>query len=59
LTVDPASAVPLTTGVFAFAGEDGVVVRPLGAAGAVESSTYVSAGEEQAEPLPAASVAVA
>jgi hypothetical protein len=41
-----------------FAGDAGVVESPLGAAGAVESSTYVTP-LEQAEVLPAASVAVA
>jgi hypothetical protein len=41
-----------------FAGEAGEVASPLGAAGAVESSTYVYAAEH-ADGLPAASVAVA
>jgi hypothetical protein len=39
LTVEPASAVPVTFGLLSFAGEAGVVARPLGAAGALESST--------------------
>jgi hypothetical protein len=39
LTVEPASAVPEIAGELSFAGEAGLDARPLGSAGAVESST--------------------
>jgi hypothetical protein len=58
LTVDPDSAAPLIFGLLSFAGDAGVDERPLGAAGAVESSTYVTPAE-QVDALPATSVAVA
>jgi hypothetical protein len=58
-TVAPASALPETTGEFALAGEAGVVDDTLGAAGGRLSWMYVSGGAEQADTLPAASVAVA
>jgi hypothetical protein len=58
LTVEPASAVPLTFGELLFAGEAGETESEEGVAGAVESSTYWTP-EEQAEAFPAASVAVA
>jgi hypothetical protein len=57
-TSEPASALPVTAGAFSFAGDTGVVPRPLGVAGAVESSTYVNAAEH-VEVLFALSVAVA
>ena len=38
-TVEPASAVPLISGLLSFAGETGLEARALGSAGAVESST--------------------
>jgi hypothetical protein len=41
LTVDPASAEPVTFGELSFAGDAGAVPSELGADGAVESSTYV------------------
>ena len=41
LTVEPASAVPISFGLLLFAGEAGLVELIVGAAGAVESSTYV------------------
>jgi hypothetical protein len=47
----------VTFGLLSFAGEAGVVASALGAAGAVESSTYVTP-LEHADVLPAASVAV-
>jgi hypothetical protein len=46
-------------GELSFAGEAGVVSREDGAAGAFESSTYVTKLEEQALTLPASSVDVA
>ena len=58
MTVEPASAVPLIRGSLLFAGEAGVVPSADGATGAAESSTY-EIDEEQADWLPAASVAVA
>ena len=39
LTVEPACAVPRTLGLLLFAGDAGDVVSPVGAPGAVESST--------------------
>ena len=51
-----ASAVPVMRGSLLFAGEAGVVPSADGATGAAESSTYATA-EEQADWLPAASVA--
>jgi hypothetical protein len=57
-TVEPASAEPLIAGELSFAGPAGVDTSEDGAAGAVESSTYVTP-EEQPLTLPAASVAVA
>ena len=59
LTVDPASAEPLIAGELLFAGPAGVLERPVGAAGAVESSTYVAEDDEQADVLPDASLALA
>src|SRR5262249_29985219 len=58
-TVELASAVPWIAGLLLFAGEAGDVVRPDGAPGAVESSTYVTLVDEHAETLPAAAGAVA
>ena len=58
-TVEPASALPMIFGALLFAGEAGLVLVSVGCAGAVESSTYVTELDEQAETLPAASVAVA
>src|SRR5207244_10658974 len=58
-TVEPASALPITLGELLFAGELGFVLDTVGATGAAESSTYVIELVEQAETLPAASVAVA
>jgi hypothetical protein len=58
LTVEPASAEPVISGSFSFAGEPGEEFSALGAAGAVESSVYATP-LEQLETLPAASVAVA
>jgi hypothetical protein len=58
LTVEPASATPVTSGLLVFAGDAGAEVNPLGATGTVESSTYVYP-LEQADVLFAASVAVA
>jgi hypothetical protein len=40
LTVEPASAVPVTRGSLLFAGDAGVVPSADGALGAAESSTY-------------------
>ena len=57
-TVEPASAEPLTSGLFSSAGESGSVSVIDGAAGACESSVYANA-PEHGEALPAASVAVA
>jgi hypothetical protein len=48
----------MTDGLLLFAGDAGVVLSALGAAGAVESSTYAMP-VEQPDTLPAASVAVA
>jgi hypothetical protein len=59
LTVDPASAVPLIAGELSLAGPAGVAASEDGSAGAVESSTYVTDELEQADALPAGSVAVA
>jgi hypothetical protein len=59
LTVDPASATPLIAGELLFAGEAGFDASEAGRAGAVESSTYVTAELEQPETLPATSVAMA
>ena len=59
LTVDPASAEPEILGELSFAGPAGVEASDAGAAGAVESSTYVTEALEQLETLPDASVAVA
>jgi hypothetical protein len=42
-----------------FAGESGSVSVKVGVAGAIESSTYVTDVDEQADRLPAASVALA
>ena len=39
LTVDPPSAVPLTSGELAFAGDAGSTASQLGVSGGVESST--------------------
>jgi hypothetical protein len=39
LTVEPASATPLTNGLLLFAGDAGAEPNPLGAVGTVESST--------------------
>jgi hypothetical protein len=47
------------SGLLSFAGETGLEASEAGSAGAVESSTYVTEEVEQAEALPAASVAVA
>ena len=58
MTVEPASAEPLTFGALSFAGEEGETARDAGAFGAVESSTYPTP-PEQPETFPAASVAVA
>ena len=58
MTVEPASAVPLTLGELSFAGEEGETESELGAAGGVESSMYETP-VEQSETFPAASVAVA
>lgn len=58
-TVEPASAVPLTRGELTVDGEAGSVCDSFGGAGAIESATYVMELAEQAEVLPAASVAVA
>jgi hypothetical protein len=58
-TIVLASAVPLIVGLLLFTGEVGVELPTVGTAGAVESSTYISVEVEQAEALPAASVAVA
>jgi len=58
LTVEPASAVPLTLTAVAEDGETGEVASELGAAGGVESLVKLT-GAEQGEVLPAASVAVA
>jgi hypothetical protein len=38
VTVEPASALPLTRGSLSFAGEDGATETPLGAAGTIESA---------------------
>ena len=51
-------ALPVTFGSLSFAGDAGLVPRPVGALGPVESSTYATAAEH-AEVLPAASVALA
>jgi len=59
VTVEPTSALPMTLGELLFAGEAGLVELTVGAAGAVESSTYVTELAEQGETLTAASVAVA
>ena len=58
MTVEPASAEPVMFGELSFAGEWGVESSEDGAAGALESSTYVTP-VEQPETFPAASVAVA
>ena len=58
LTVEPASAEPVTSGKLSFAGEAGEVASDEGAAGALESSMYATP-LEQPDTLPAASVAVA
>ena len=58
MTVEPASALPLIAGELLFAGEDGDIASEEGAAGAEESSTYVTP-LEHGETFPAASVAVA
>ena len=58
MTVEPASAEPLTLGALSFAGEEGETASEPGAPGEVESSTYATPLEHE-ETLPAASVAVA
>src|SRR5688500_7541752 len=45
-------------GLLSLAGEAGLVLKPVGVAGAVESSTYET-GAEQTDVLPAASVVLA
>src|SRR4051794_14062489 len=57
-TMEPGSAAPVTRTAAARAGEPGIVPVSAGGAGAVESSTNVSA-PEQADVLPARSEAVA
>jgi hypothetical protein len=59
LTLEPASAVPETLGESSLAGEAGVESSEEGAAGALESSTYVTELAEQFETFPATSVDVA
>src|SRR6184192_3552798 len=58
LTVDPASALPKITGLTLLDGDAGDEPRPVGAAGASWSSTYVKP-IEHADVFPAVSVAVA
>jgi hypothetical protein len=58
LTVDPASADPLTVIAVALLGETGLMSKELGASGAIESFVKLAA-LEQDDALPAASVAVA
>ena len=58
-TVVLAAALPMTSGVLSLDGEDGLVALAVGAAGAVESSMYVTDVAEHADALPAVSVAVA
>ena len=59
MTLEPASAVPEIFGELSFAGETGVEASEEGAAGALESSTYVTEAVEQPETFPEASVDVA
>jgi hypothetical protein len=59
LTVEPASASPMIFGALLLAGETGLVAVKVGAAGAIESSTYVTELVEHPDVFPAASVAVA
>ena len=59
LAVEPASAEPMSLGLLSLAGEAGELDVIAGAAGAVESSTYVMLLVEHADVLPAPSVAVA
>jgi hypothetical protein len=57
LTVEPASAVPLTLIEVELLGETGLVASAVGALGAIESWVK-STEDEQAEVFPAASVAL-
>jgi hypothetical protein len=59
VAMDPDAADPSIRGELLLAGDAGVVPVKLGAAGAVESSTYVVEADEQEETLPAPSVALA
>ena len=59
MTLEPASAVPEILGELSLAGEAGVESSEEGAAGALESSTYVTELAEQPDTFPARSVAVA
>src|SRR5437870_4778681 len=51
-TVEPDAALPRTRGELLVAGEAGLVAVRVGAAGGVESSTYTSELDEQAELAP-------
>ena len=50
---------PNTFGVLSLAGDAGAVVKPVGASGPAESSTYVTFDVEHADTLFSASVAMA
>jgi hypothetical protein len=57
-TVEPASAVPRTSGAASSDGDTGIVVKAIGAPGASPSCVYKTLAE-QGDELPAASVTIA